>query len=188
GKPYKAHQPLGFSSYYVFALRETSLHILNRRNGQEVWEVALPNGPSAGPAADDRQVAVTVAGGRVYFSAVPKPEHALLTTGPRPAPKKRAAAPPGGGKPPALPDAKPEYGGKDGGPGEERPAPKATWDLQSGLSLELTPLRAGATLFWATTNGTVLALPLGFDPAERYRRPIVDGDITVPPGQHGEEA
>src|SRR5262245_35137525 len=103
GKPYTPHHPLGFSSYYVFALRETSLHVLNRRSGQEVWEVPLPNGPGTGPAADDRQVAVTVAGGRVYFYAVPKPEDAVLKPGQRPEPKKLDAAPPGGGNPPDLP-------------------------------------------------------------------------------------
>ena len=76
GAPLPNHFSSGINPTGVFVVSTTRLYRLDRRTGSPVWSVRVPQVPSAAPAADEDQVVVSTAEGRIYvFDAETKALH-----------------------------------------------------------------------------------------------------------------
>ncbi len=76
GTPYRVSQPLAYNDESVFVINNIQLYALERNTGRVQWEYEMPNGATAPPVADDKQIFLSLSNGR--FDAYTLPNLALF--------------------------------------------------------------------------------------------------------------
>jgi outer membrane protein assembly factor BamB len=204
GIPYRPTHQLGVNKLMVFAVNGTWLYALSRATGQKLWEYNLPNAPSGPPAADDKQVYLSLGTGHVYTYQIVNPQPGTDKIGTPAGPGLGQGVTLGKG---SLGDPKSDRqglvaersyrAGNDVGPlsggiaasmsAPEGPQPLLpVADRITQHYIEEAPLQTGDTLLYACANGGALALGK-VRPIEFFYFPT-RGPVTAAPGQHGETA
>jgi outer membrane protein assembly factor BamB len=75
GTPYRVAQPLAYNDESVFVINNIDLYALDRNTGRAQWQFQMPNGATAPPVADDKQIYLSLTNGR--FEAYELPNLAL---------------------------------------------------------------------------------------------------------------
>jgi outer membrane protein assembly factor BamB len=163
GLPYRVSQPLGLNAKLVFVTQGPRLFALERDTGVPLWELSLPNAPSAPPIADADRLYVSLSNNRMSVYELPKPA-------PPPEPGIPAAGPEPGAASPARPYSAFGVSGTgvtSVGPvsSSQRigqavvmgPQPQFLWELGMAERVEQQPLLTQQFVVLAGSKGTFLA-------------------------------
>jgi outer membrane protein assembly factor BamB len=71
GRPYQALQPLAFNSRTVVQMVGLDAHAIDRFTGDHLWRKELPGGPIATPVADENQLYLALAEGKLHVYLMP---------------------------------------------------------------------------------------------------------------------
>jgi outer membrane protein assembly factor BamB len=185
GRPNPALQPLAFDSRAVFHTQGANLYALDRANGSLLWETELPTGLVAAPVADESQIYLALADGRLRAYLTPDMETyraAMIEaekrkrkpaegSGQRDAPYSSAGAYPSTGDQPG--------GGLTRAP-REGPRMRVMWDTVDIKHAGGTPFLAGASWIIPGATGTLFAMAR--DQAKQTMKFNAGAAILLPPG------
>ena len=184
GLPYRALAPAAINGASVIVYNGARLYSLDRKTGQLQWDFAPPNGPAAGPVANDRRLFLTLNTGLLDVYELPE-RH----VGPPVAPP--AVAP--GGSQPGEPAATSGTNNEGAPPAPELPRtpvagqlPRPQFGFRPGGRLERTPRLAEDQVLIADTTGIVQSVHQD-SPAVRYRIEL-GSPVSAPMGQFGNSA
>jgi outer membrane protein assembly factor BamB len=184
GKAYDTSFPPTFNSKSVLVVNGVHLAAIDRNTGALQWQHRMLIGVSAAPVADEYQIYITAASGRVAAFQLPSPGAV-------------GAADPLGVGPgsvtnsTALKDSyRTEQRGAEVPLAEREVRPLPLWDTQTNRRLDYSPAMTRDALFYVTAKGDVFALgkyPLTGQAAEIYRFKL-DRPLAVAPGYYDETA
>jgi outer membrane protein assembly factor BamB len=189
GTPYRAALPAAYNSDTVFVVNNVELYALDRATGRLRWQYDLPTGVVAPPAADDRQIYISLSNGRFLAYALPN-----LTQ-----PEKLAREPKAPGAAAALEAARvlkgtdvPSIGPLAGVREAYRvpqlgPQPAERWSYVPDQHSEVAPLLAQDAILVPAVDGDIFGLAKS---APKLLWPTIrmQGRIAVPAGQYDETA
>jgi outer membrane protein assembly factor BamB len=182
GLPYRALAPAAINDRSVIVYNGVRLYSLDRKTGQLQWEMTPPNGPSAAPVANDKQLFLTLNTGLLDVYELPRVSQART---PPIAPPGEAIGPPSAEptSPSATsPPAQPSASDAPEGPTGSR-LPVSLFGYRPGGRLERTPLVAEDKVMIVDTTGVVEGV-YQQGPTVQYRVEL-DSPVTAPMGQYG---
>jgi outer membrane protein assembly factor BamB len=174
GLPYRALAPAAINASSVFVYSGVRLYSLDRKTGQFQWEMTPPNGPSAAPVANDKQLFLTLNTGLLDVYELPRVSQARTPIAP---PGAAASAEPMSPSPapPLAPDA------PEGPTGNHLPL--SLFGYRPGGRLERAPLAAEDKVMIVDTTGAVEGV-YQQGPTVQYRVEL-ESPVTAPMAQYG---
>jgi outer membrane protein assembly factor BamB len=163
GHTYRVTQTLGYNTHSIYAVEGVNLFALDRKTGKLRWQMIMPQGPSAPPAADDQAIYLALGIGELFAYQVPEglpiPPPPADTSADKASPPAVAPAtsgtdyvpaPVGRANDPATPAlAKPAL--------PERGRPRLLWNYRASTRLEQAPLQTRDLLVLAGVDGLYFA-------------------------------
>jgi len=184
GKAYDTSFPPTFNSKSVLVVNGVHLAAIDRNTGRLQWQHRMLIGVSAAPVADEYQIYISAASGRV--AAFQLPSRGAIGNG-----DALGVGPGSVTNSSALKDSyNPDQRGAEVSVAEREVRPLPLWDTLTNRRLDYAPAMTRDALFYVTPHGDVFALgkyPLTSQAAEIYRFKL-DRPLTVAPGYFDEMA
>jgi outer membrane protein assembly factor BamB len=177
GLPYRALAPAAINASSFFVYNGVRLYGLDRKTGRFQWEMSPPNGPSAAPVANDKQLFLTLNTGLLDVYGLPPVSQPRTPIAPPEPASGNPSAEPMSPNPaqPSAPDA------PEGPPGSRLPV--SLFGYRPGGRLERAPLVAEETVMLVDTTGVVEGV-YQQGPTVQYRVEL-ESPVTAPMAQYG---